>query len=344
MERIIRDEMIKHLVDQGLLATEQHGFVPSKSCITNLLETLDTISTNLSKGHEIILIFLDFAKAFDKVCHKSLIIKLKAYGFDTKIINWIEDFLRHRKQRVVLGEHYSDWKEVTSGVPQGSVIGPLLFVIFINDMPDVVNHILKLFADDSKLIGIIKDLNDQILLQNDIDALVKWSQDWRMLFNFSKCKKMTISKSNRQCKMFPFEFSMCSADGNQRHPIEESDLEKDLGVYINSNLKFDSHVKMAAKKANSVLGMLKRAFRFWNEKTFKILYTTFVRPHLEYAAPAWSPYRRKDILVLEKIQQRATKIVPSLKNLCYADRLAKLNLTSLEIRRNQSGYLQMRPT
>ena len=131
----------------------------------------------MSKGHEIILIFLDFAKAFDKVRHKSLIIKLKAYGYDIKIINWIEDFLRHRKQRVVLGEHYSDWKEVTSGVPQGSVVGPLLFVIFINDMPDVVNHILKLFADDSKLIGIIKDLNDQILLQNDIDALVKWSQD-----------------------------------------------------------------------------------------------------------------------------------------------------------------------
>ena len=158
-----------------------------------------------------------------------------------------------------------------------------------------------------------------------------------MLFNFSKCKKMTISKSNRQCKMFPFEFSMCSADGNQRNPIEESDLEKDLGVYINSNLKFDSHVKMAAKKANSVLGMLKRAFRCWNEKTFKILYTTFVRPHLGTRRLLG----KKGHIVLEKIQQRATKIVPSLKNLCYAERLAKLNLTSLEIRRNRGDLIQL---
>ena len=175
MERILRDAILKHLIDHGLIASEQHGFVPFKSCITNLLEKLDIISDSLNKGSEIILIFLDFAKAFDKVSHNSLLVKLAAYGFDAKTINWIKAFLSQRIQRVVLGEHVSEWKEVTSGVPQGSVIGPLLFVIFINDK--VVNHILKLYADDSKLIGIIKDLDDQIRLQSDIDALVKWSQE-----------------------------------------------------------------------------------------------------------------------------------------------------------------------
>ena len=167
-----------------------------------------------------------------------------------------------------MDEHFSDWKEVTSGVPQGSVIGLKLFVIFINDIPTLVNHILKLFADDSKLIGFINDLNNQIRLQSDIDALVKWSQDWCMLFNFGKCKEMVITKSNKESKIFPYKFSVGSADSTYRHVINKSSVEKDLGIFVNSNLKFDSHVKEAAKKAYSVLGMLKRTFRYWNEHTF----------------------------------------------------------------------------
>ena len=142
MERLIRNAMIEHLMDNNLLNSNQHGFSPGKSCATNLLETLDIITDAMNSRH------LDFAKAFDKVSHSLLLIKLKAYGFDEKTCNWIEAFLSNRKQRVVLGEH-SDWLDVLSGVPQGSVLGPLLFLIFINDMPCPVQHFCKLFADDT---------------------------------------------------------------------------------------------------------------------------------------------------------------------------------------------------
>ena len=156
-----------------------------------------------------------------------------------------------------------------------------------------------------------------------------------MLFNFSKCKQMAITKSNRVSKMYPFEFTMSSADGTQRHVIDKSVVEKDLGIYINSTLKFDSQVQESAKKAYSILGILKRTlFRYWKEHTFIKLFTAFVRPHFEYAAPTWSPYKKKDV-VLEKVQQRATRLVPSLKNLCYSERLTKLNLTLLETRRTR---------
>ena len=155
-----------------LIADEQHGFVLNKSCITNLLETFDTVSHALDSGNQVLIIFLDFAKAFDKVCHQSLLVKLKTYGFSVAIIKWIKDFLTDRKQRVVIGDNNSSWENVTSGVPQGSVLGPLLFVIFINDMPQVVKHILKLFADDSKLIGVIRNHADLDVLQEDQDSLV----------------------------------------------------------------------------------------------------------------------------------------------------------------------------
>ena len=161
--------------------------------MTNLLETIDAITNAMEEGSRVLLIFLDFAKAFDKVCHRSLEAKLVTYGFSKYTLNWVNDFLRNRKQRVVIGNNQSNWSDVTSGVPQGSCLGPLLFVIFINDMPKVVKHILKLFADDSKLIGIIKNSIDLEILQNDIDELTKWSRDWRMMFHPENCKVMDIN-------------------------------------------------------------------------------------------------------------------------------------------------------
>ena len=156
MERIIRDIMMKHLIDNNLISNQQHGFVNNKSCTTNLLETLDFLTETLNRGLLALLIFLDFAKAFDKVSHKALLVKLKAYGFTDEIITWIKDYLTNRKQRVVIEGESSEWLDVLSGVPQGSVLGPLLFVIFINDMPNTIASLSKLFADDSKILAQIK--------------------------------------------------------------------------------------------------------------------------------------------------------------------------------------------
>jgi hypothetical protein len=153
MESIIRTKMEDYLYRNNLLATEQHGFVRSKSCTTNLIETLDFISSSLDNGISVDVILLDFAKAFDTVPHRRLLAKLKAYGFDGLTLKWIEAFLKNRRQRVVQGEIVSDWVEIFRGVPQGSVVGPLLFVLFINDLPREILNVSKLYADDTKMLS-----------------------------------------------------------------------------------------------------------------------------------------------------------------------------------------------
>jgi hypothetical protein len=163
MERIIRDEMVAHLTINKIITKERHGFVRRRSCMTNLLESVDQVTEFLNRGFVALVLFLDFAKAFDKVPHRALMYKLRTLGFDENLLGWIEDFLTNRRQRVVLGAVTSGWLDVLSGVPQGSVLGPLLFVTFINDLPkSVVNCICRLFADDTKLIAAVQNNADII--------------------------------------------------------------------------------------------------------------------------------------------------------------------------------------
>ena len=337
MEKMIRDVMMEHIVKNNLITKEQHGFVRNKSCLTNLLETLDTVTDSFNNGHQSLVVFLDFQLAFDKVCHESLHYKLTQMGFCKEIRMWLRSYLRDRRQRVVIGESYSDWRHVTSGVPQGSVLGPLLFVIFINDMPEVVHHIIKLFADDSKLIGVIKNSRDIELVQKDLDALVGWAKEWRMLFHPDKCKIMSIIKNKHVSRPALTMETQNSAD---RHTLAYTDVERDLGIMIASNLKSEYQVTSAVTKANLALSTLKRTFKFWTPTIFRTLYTTFVRPHLEYAVSAWSPYLRRDIALLEKVQRRATKLVKQFKGLDYNTRLENLNLTALEDRRPRGDLIQ----
>ena len=339
MERLIRDVMMEHLLDNKLIAKEQHGFVMNKSCRTNLLETLDTVTDAFNNGYQTLVVFLYFQKAFDKVCHESLHYKLDKLGFSQDIRNWIRSYLKDRKQRVVIEESSSDWRDVTSGVPQGSVLGPLLFVIFINDMPLVVNHFIKLFADDSKLIGVIKNSNDLQIIQDDLDALVNWAKKWRMLFHPNKCKVMEITSSKNKDGCRP-TLTMEKTESSDRHILEYSELEKDLGVMVASNLKSDQQVANAVAKVSMALSLLRKTFKCWTPYNFKTLYTVFVRPHLEYAAPAWSPYLKKDINSLESVQRRATKMVKEFKNLDYLERLKSLKLTTLEERRSRGDLIQ----
>ena len=194
----------------------------------------------------------------------------------------------------------------------------------------------KLFADDSKLIAIVRSTFDLKIVQEDIDQIVNWASSWHMKFNNGKCKYMHFG-STRPITM---QFTM-SSSGQSRHIIEQSTVERDLGVMVNSRMKCDDHIDKVVQTANGVLCSLKNAFKYWTTDNFKKLYSAFVRPHLEFCTAAWNPTQKKDIKRLEKVQRRATKLVPHLKNLNYKERLAAIGLTTLEERRVRGDIIQM---
>jgi hypothetical protein len=180
METFVREELIKHMKENGLFSDEQHGFLGGRSCITQLLETLEEWTKILDEGGCLDAVYMDFMKAFDSVPHKRLLSKLGSYVIQGDIFNWIRAFLEDRSQRVVINGSKSPWSEVTSGIPQGSVLGPILFVIYINDLPETVSCGIKLFADDTKVYRPIKNTHDCEALQSDIDNLEQWSEKWQM--------------------------------------------------------------------------------------------------------------------------------------------------------------------
>ena len=318
-----------HIVDNNILSKHQHGFCERRSCMTNLIETLDDITELIDEAHPVDQIFLDFRKAFDKVDHKRLIMKLQhQMGIKDNLLEWISSFLTGRSQRVNVNGSLSSWAPVTSGVPQRSVLGPVLFVMFINDLPSVVNTNCKLFADDSKLYAKIAKEEDQRSLQEDLNACYKWAEDWMMDFHPKKSKTMHFGKNNMR-----YLYIL----GNNF--INETASETDLGVLIKNDLTCSDHVVHCAKKANRILGMIRNTFSYLNQEMFLNLYKSLVRPHMEYCTQAWSPYLKKDINILEKIQRRATKIVPGLSDLSYEERLRKLKLYPLEDRRMRGDMI-----
>ena len=329
LESIIRDHMIEHMLKNKLFADQQHGFVPNRSCMTQLLYVMEDWTRWLDENNNIDTIFLDFQKAFDTVPHKRLLIKLKAYGITGMIANWIADFLKNRRQRVSVGKEYSTWKDVISGIPQGSVLGPTLFVIFINDLPQAVESTVRIFADDTKIYRVVNNDEDRKILQKDLDKLYEWSQTWQINFNASKCKVMHKGTSNAQ-----LEYNM---DGKILDAIEK---EKDLGVIVDNELKFHQHVSATAQKANQVLGIVNRTFETLDEELLPIVYKTQVRPHLEYGNVIWHPRYIADIKKIESVQRRATKLIPAFENLSYKERLKKLKLFSMEYRRKRGDMIQ----
>ena len=253
METIVRDALMQHFLINGFIISEQHGFVPKKSCITNLLETMDLLTQAIEDGYPADIIFLDFAKAFDTVAHTRLISKLSSYGIVDKLLNWIKAFLNDRFQRVILGDNISQWIRVVSGVPQGSVLGPLLFVIFINDLVKNLPESCKckLFADDTKLISIIKSNQDCEKMQLALDKLVFWSKTWLLKFNNDKCKVMHFGKNNLQ-----FDYVM------ESNYLSKTEIERDLGVYVSRDLNWQHHINYMVNKANRILGVIKNTFSY----------------------------------------------------------------------------------
>ena len=304
-----------------------------KSCTTNLLEYLEIITDAIHNGIPVDVLYTDFKKAFDSVSIKKLLSKLLASGISGILLKWIECFLSNRKQRVVMGDCVTDWIDVLSGVPQGSVLGPILFLIFINDLPERLINDCRLYADDNKIIAPISSQSDSKVFQNDIKLLDEWSIQWKLGLNFEKCKIMHFGTNNKE---YPYFMN----NNNELMEIEKSTLEKDLGVFISSDLKWAKQVKYAAGKSNSMLSLLNNTFKYKDKALMKTLYCTYVRPNLEFAIQAWNPYYNKDINELEKVQRRATKLIPELRHLDYQQRLKALDLTTLEVRRLRGDLIQ----
>ena len=299
----MRKEIVDHLERNEIISDVQHGFVQGKSCQTQLLTVTEEWTRWMEERKPFDCLYFDYKKAFDSVPHMRLMRKIENCGIIGQVQRWIKSFLQGRRQRVRVGEAVSGWKKVTSGIPQGSVLGPTLFVLFINDLPQVVESPVALFADDTKVFREIQSDEDRQKLQQDIDELLIWSKKWQLPFNESKCKVMHYGKTNRKA-----DYNLGGVN------IKEVSEEKDLGVTFDQQLRFGTNASKVVAAANSRLGLINRHFRHLDTKPFMNLYKTLVRPKVEYCMTVAQPVFKKDKEKIERVQRRATKLVKGMEN------------------------------
>ena len=302
-EHIVCKHILGHLEleDHEILTDLQHGFRSGRSCETQLITTFhDIASAYNKKGSQIDIAVLDFSKAFDTVPHDGLLSKLKHYGIDDKIWLWISNFLKQRKQRVVVDGIQSDLVTVDSGVPQGTVLGPILFLLHINDLPSVISSKVRLFADDCLVYREIKNRQDQIALQKDLNLLENWGSKWGMRFNAAKCNIMRMSRKQTPIST-QYELS--------GQVLEEVKDAKYLGVTVSDDLEWTKHINAITTKANSKLSFLRRNLKGCPEKLRETAYFALVRSFLEYSATVWHPHQKYNSDNLEMVQRRAARFV-----------------------------------
>jgi len=337
MERLVRKALIRHMIDNGFLSEYQHGFIQGRSCTTQLLKVVDMWSKILDGGGAVDTVYLDFAKAFDTVPHQRLLRKLEGYGVGGQLLEWIGQFLTGRRQRVGVAGSFSQWTEVVSGVPQGSVLGPMLFVCYINDMPENIASFIFMYADDTKVFRRVECDKDREALQNNLDKLCEWAKEWQLHFNIGKCKVMHVGGDGN----LNAQYEMQRADNGNWEKLLVTEEEKDLGIWIDNTIKPACHVLKAVKKANQLLGLIRRTFTHMDGELMRLLFTSIVRPHLEYGNVVWHPFLKKDIELIESVQHRATRMVPGLAKLDYEERLEKMNLPTLAYRRNRGDAIEV---
>lgn len=241
---------------------------------------------------------MDFSKAFDTVPYHRLLHKLSHYGINGKTNTWISSFLQDRHQRVVVGGEHSKWVKVKSGVPQGTVLGPLLFLLYINDLPDNISSRVRLFADDCVLYLIITSDHDAARLQDDLNKLAAWEQKWQMKFNLQKCFVLRITNSKSPI------INQYTLGGTV---LQETTSHSYLGVEISQDLKWDKHISKITTSANKINGFIRRNLKSCTRDTKSSAYTTLVRPIIEYSSSVWDPHTNEHIHELGKIQRRAAR-------------------------------------
>jgi len=298
MEHIIYHSIMDHLNQNNILIENQHGFRSNHSCVTQLITLTEDISHALDHQKQIDVILLDFSKAFDSVPHQRLLTKLKHYGINNSILEWIEHWLTRRTQCVVLDGETSNPVQVLSGVPQGTVLGPLMFLLYINDITKDINSPLRMFADDCLLYRIINSTEDTTRLQEDLNKLSEWANTWQLNFNVTKCAVVRCTRITS-----PIIHSYMLND----HILEVANQHSYLGIMLNKSLSWSPHISTVASKATKTLNFLKRNLSNCSKEVKASAYLTLVRPQLEYASAVWDPYYNSHIQQLEKVQRRAAR-------------------------------------
>ena len=320
LESLVYDKVIDFL--SCSLSTFQFGFLSGRSTLQQLLIFLSSLHENLDKKLQTDVIYLDFRKAFDTVPHDKLLAKLWSMGITGRLWLWFKAYLSSRHQSVSINGHLSDYLPVTSGVPQGSILGPMLFLTFINDLPSFVKSVnMVLFADDTKCFKTIRNNLDSSALQNDLDSLHQWSIS-NIAFNEAKIMHLRFNSTVRDQILTKYFLN------NQ--PLAQRASQRDLGVIISDDLSWSLHHSTIISKALKTLGLIRRTFGSSTSfKVRKILYLALVRSQLTYCSSIWRPRYLKDILLLESVQRRATKWILNDYESNYKSRLCSLHLLPL---------------
>ena len=343
LERIIRDQLVSHLEGQNLICRNQHGFRKGRSCLTQLLLHIDQILNNLLENKDTDVIYLDYAKAFDKVDHQILMQKLHAYGVRGKLLTWLNCYLSNRHQSVVINGKRSYPAKVISGVPQGTVLGPVLFILYLNDLQSCIkNSVISSFADDTRLKKNISTISDTNLLQSDLDSAITWSDENNMLLHQKKFELISHTTGQKNPLLeLPFQSELTeytTADGSI---ISPQPTVRDLGVTITSDISWSTHITKITEESRKISAWVLSVFSDRSVSTLLPLYKTIVRSRLEYCCPLWHPSKIEDIKLLEGVQRTLTARVRVVKHLPYWQRIKALNLMSLQRRRERYCIIQI---
>jgi hypothetical protein len=335
METGIKDALLDHLNKYEVLSDVQHGFLKNKSTTTHLLECCLDWNIALRSKQAVDVIYLDFAKAFDSVVHSKLIAKLSRYCSNTMLVKWVASFLDDRFQYVRIGSSKSKCCPVLSGVPQGSILGPILFVIFINDVSKLCSSSevsIKLFADDTKLYTVLQDDSAfSVDLQSSLDAILEWANIWQLKLAPAKCSVMRIKLGHSFSCLPSYHLADVSL------PVVKNCT--DLGVSFDERLSFSPHVSKIVAKASGRAKLILKCFRSRDSQLLVRAFCTFVRPLLEFSSIIWSPYTATDIKRIESVQRSFTKSITDLRSCTYNERLLNLGLDSLQCRRLKTDLI-----